>query len=95
MVAGVPTVLGRTREQAVLDGLLAGLRRGQNAALVIRGEAGIGKSALLEYCATQAVPAAVDARHSRFSDPVAAVEGVRLGRRAHAMAAPDRRVLTC
>ena len=54
MVAGAPAVRGRAREQAVLDGLIAGVRRGESAALVIRGEAGIGKSALLEYCAEQA-----------------------------------------
>jgi len=38
----------------MLDGLLAEVRRGESAALVIRGAAGIGKSALLQYCALQA-----------------------------------------
>jgi len=60
MVAGIPTIRGRRREQAALEALLAGVRRGQSAALVIRGEAGIGKSALLEYCAEQAADCRVN-----------------------------------
>jgi DNA-binding CsgD family transcriptional regulator len=39
---------GREGERAAIDGLLAGARRSKSAALVVRGEAGIGKSALLE-----------------------------------------------
>ena len=40
---------GRRRERGVLDALLAAVRQGESRALVVRGEAGIGKSALLEY----------------------------------------------
>jgi DNA-binding CsgD family transcriptional regulator len=40
---------GRTRECAQLDGLLDSIRAGESRSLVIRGEAGIGKTALLEY----------------------------------------------
>jgi DNA-binding CsgD family transcriptional regulator len=47
-------LLGRAEERALLDGLLADVRGGQSAVLVIRGSAGSGKTALLHYCARQA-----------------------------------------
>jgi AAA ATPase domain len=46
--------LDRTSEREVLDRLLANVRGGQSAVLVMRGEAGIGKTALLRYAARQA-----------------------------------------
>src|SRR5918912_3113017 len=49
-----PVLLGRAGERQVLDGLLENVRGGQSAVLVIRGEAGVGKTALLHYCARQA-----------------------------------------
>ena len=49
-----PAFRGRSRERRELDRLLDGVRGGESAALVIRGEAGIGKTALLHYCARQA-----------------------------------------
>ena len=45
---------GRSRERQVLDHLLDQVRGGESAVLVIRGEAGVGKSALLRYVARQA-----------------------------------------
>lgn len=42
-------LLGRQSEGQVLDGLLAGVRAGRSGVLVLRGEAGIGKTELLTY----------------------------------------------
>ena len=42
-------LLGRTRECAQLDALVADIRRGESRSLVLRGEPGIGKTALLDY----------------------------------------------
>ena len=40
---------GRATECAVLDDLLTAVRGGESRSLVLRGEAGIGKTALLDY----------------------------------------------
>lgn len=45
------TLHGREAEQQVIDGLLADARAGRSGAVVVRGEAGIGKTALLGYAA--------------------------------------------
>jgi hypothetical protein len=42
-------LLGRQNERTRLDGLLEGVRAGRSGALVVRGEAGVGKTALLDY----------------------------------------------
>src|SRR5713226_3620834 len=44
---------GRRREQEQLGQLITGIRAGRSGALVVRGEAGIGKTALLEYLIEQ------------------------------------------
>jgi DNA-binding CsgD family transcriptional regulator len=49
-----PAFRGRARERQALDGLLDRVRGGESAVLVIQGEAGIGKTALMRYCARQA-----------------------------------------
>jgi DNA-binding CsgD family transcriptional regulator len=46
--------LDRASEREVLDRLLAHVREGQSGVLVIRGEAGIGKTTLLRYAARHA-----------------------------------------
>src|ERR1700742_5016686 len=60
-------LLGRKHERAALDRLLAGARGGRGAVLVLHGEAGVGKTALLDYAAA----AAGDSRILR----IAGVEG--------------------
>src|SRR3954463_3829105 len=45
----VPTLRGRRDELAMLDGLLDDARAGRSGVLVLRGEAGIGKTGLLEH----------------------------------------------
>src|SRR4051812_28397016 len=47
--AGGLMLRGRRDECAVLDGLLKGARGGRSGVVVVRGEAGVGKTALLEY----------------------------------------------
>src|SRR3954469_7452338 len=46
--------LDRTSEREALERVLADAREGQSAVLVMRGEAGIGKTELLRYTARQA-----------------------------------------
>ena len=45
---------GRSAECRALDRLLESVRAGRSAALVLRGEAGVGKTALLDYVAERA-----------------------------------------
>jgi DNA-binding CsgD family transcriptional regulator len=52
-------LVGREAECAAVDRLLDDARTGVGGSLVVRGEPGIGKSALLEYARQQAAPMAV------------------------------------
>ena len=54
-----PTLLGRETELAAIDELIDRVRDGRGGALVIRGEAGVGKTALLDAFATRAEGATV------------------------------------
>ena len=47
-------LIDRQAERGVLEGLLEAIRAGESRALVVSGEAGVGKSALLEYLSQQA-----------------------------------------
>jgi DNA-binding CsgD family transcriptional regulator len=49
-----PALLGREQECAAIDALLERVRGGSSGALLIRGEAGLGKSTLLDYAAASA-----------------------------------------
>jgi DNA-binding CsgD family transcriptional regulator len=50
----VVDLVGRRTECGVLDDLVAAVRAGESRALVVRGDPGVGKTALLEYLAGQA-----------------------------------------
>jgi Cdc6-like AAA superfamily ATPase len=44
-----PSLRGRRTEIDALDGLIEAVRAGESRALVLRGEPGVGKTALLDY----------------------------------------------
>src|SRR4029077_15911124 len=67
---------GRASECRRLDGMLAQARDGRSSVLVIRGEPGIGKTALLRYAARQASGlrlARVEGVHAEMELPFAAI----------------------
>src|SRR5436190_2853977 len=53
-MTGQPTFRDRDPERSALDGLLDAVRAGESRVLVLRGEAGMGKSALLDYLVERA-----------------------------------------
>jgi predicted ATP-dependent serine protease len=75
-------LLNREAERAALDGLLEDLRSGRGRALVVRGEAGVGKSALLEYL----TGAAADMRVTRAAGMESEMELAFAG--VHQLCAP-------
>jgi DNA-binding CsgD family transcriptional regulator len=80
-------LLGRMHECAVLDRLLGAGRAGHGGSLVVHGEPGIGKTALLEY----AVSAATDFQVLRSTGHEAEVELPFAA--MHQMCSPDPSVL--
>src|SRR5580704_9194788 len=89
---------GRRQQCSVLDGLLAEVRAGRSRALVLRGEPGIGKTALLGYAAETAQDfrlARVVGVESEMELPFAALHqlcGPMLGR-VGALPVPQRKAL--
>ncbi len=84
---------GRGRECARIDELLAGARAGRSGALVLRGEAGIGKSTLLRYAAERADGLRVlrgTGTESESEFPFAAVHQLLQPVRRHIDAVPGR-----
>ncbi|MGW4531925.1 ATP-binding protein [Nocardia sp. NPDC004340] len=76
MAAQTTALRGRTEERERLDNLLHRVRHGESGALVLRGEAGIGKTTLLEYLADRATGcriAAVTGVESELELPFAAL----------------------
>jgi DNA-binding CsgD family transcriptional regulator len=62
-------LIGRVQEQATVEGLIQQARQGLSSVLVIRGEAGIGKTALIEH-ATSSSPDLVSTRVIGFEAEV-------------------------
>jgi len=77
-----PALLNREQERTTLAGLLGDLRSGRGRALTVRGEAGVGKSALLEYL----VAAAADMRVARAAGAESEMELAFAG--LHQLCAP-------
>src|SRR3954454_9526727 len=76
------TLRGRDTECAVIDRLLDAARSGESGALVVRGEPGIGKTALLEY----AIDSASDLRLLRAAGVQSEIELAFAG--LHQLCAP-------
>ena len=89
---------GRRRQCAVLDGMLADVRAGRSGALVVRGEPGIGKSALLGYAADAAqdfLMARAEGVESEMELPFAALQQLcaRMMSRLDRLPGPQRDAL--
>ena len=83
---------GRITERETLDRLLENARRGHSAVLVVRGEAGVGKSALLRYTIGQAAAfriAQVSGVESEMELPFAGLHQLCATMLAHQTALPE------
>ena len=84
---------GREQECAQVDELLAAARERRSQALVVRGEPGIGKSALLDYAAEQASDLQIlrtAGVETESQLPFAAVHNLLLPVRDHSDSIPER-----
>jgi DNA-binding CsgD family transcriptional regulator len=96
---GAPVMLlGRGAQCRALDGLLADVRAGRSRALVVRGEPGIGKTALLGYAVDTAPDfqvARAEGIESEMELPFAALHQLcgRMLSRAGALPGPQRQAL--
>jgi AAA ATPase domain len=90
---------GRRRERQAIDQLLAAARSGRSGALLVRGAAGIGKSALLDYATESATGFRVARATGVQSEMELAFSGLHqlcgqmLGR-LHLLAGPQRDALS-
>ena len=89
---------GREQQCALLDGLIADARAGRSRVLVVRGEPGIGKTALLEYAADTApdfLVAKAEGVESEMELPFAAMHQLcgRMLDRADRLPVPQRDAL--
>ncbi|TVT46230.1 AAA family ATPase [Amycolatopsis rhizosphaerae] len=69
---------GRDEERAVIDGLLDAAAQGRSGVLVLTGEPGIGKSALLDYAASSARDARVLRASATESEAALPFAGLQL-----------------
>src|SRR5215468_10262288 len=83
-----PVLLGRQRERQALDSLIEDLRSGRGWALVVRGEAGVGKSALLAFAGVQQLCAPLLDRLEGLPAPQRDALGIAFGLRSGGV--PDR-----
>src|SRR4051794_9893695 len=67
---------GRSSERAALDRLLDDARAGRSGVLVLRGEAGMGKTALLRHAADQAAAFRIASLHGVESEMELAYAGL-------------------
>jgi AAA ATPase domain len=91
-------LLGRRQQRRLLDGLLADVRAGRSRVLVVRGEPGIGKTALLGYAADAAPDfrvARAEGAESEMELPFAALQQLcgRLLDRLDRLPGPQRDAL--
>src|SRR3954469_16457144 len=89
---------GRAKESVLLDDVVAAIRRGESRSLVLRGEAGIGKTALLDHMVAAAADLTVIRAAGVESDMELAYAGLHqlcgpLLDRLHSLPEPQRETM--